>query len=106
VIAIAGKYVDAEGDTILFDADGAEDRVYILDGNSYYLGEEKPFGIFDEDTLELRMLAGTNGVGSDSFYLALGWGGNLIKDVSDSTVQKDAYIDRLAQTDVPQQTSF
>ncbi len=106
VRGVAGKYVDAEGDTILFDADGAEDRVYILDGNSYYLGEEKPFGIFDEDTLELRMLAGTNGVGSDSFYLALGWGGNLIKDVSDSTVQKDAYIDRLAQTDVPQQTSF
>lgn len=106
VRGVAGKYIDAEGDTVLFDADGAEDRIYILDGNSYYLGEEKPFGIFDEDTLELRMLAGTNGVGSDSFYLALGWGGNLIKDVSDSTVQKDAYIDRLSQTDVAQQTSF
>jgi len=106
VRGVSGKYVDEEGDTILFDADGAEDRIYILDGNSYYLGEEKPFGIFDEDTLELRMLAGTNGVGSDSFYLALGWGGNLIKDVSDSTLQKDAYIDRLSQTDVPQQTGF
>jgi len=106
VKGVAGKYVDEEGDTILFDADGAEDRVYILDGNSFYLGEEKPFGIFDEDTLELRMLAGTNSVGSDSFYLALGWGGQLIKDVSDSTLQKDAYIDRLSQTDVAQQTSF
>lgn len=106
VRGVAGKYVDADGDTVIYDADGAEDRIYILDGNSFYLGEEKAFGIFDEDTLELRMLAGTNGVGSDSFYLALGWGGNLIKDVSDSSLQKDAYIDRLSQTDVPQATSF
>lgn len=106
VKGVAGRYVDEDGDTRLYDADGAEDRVYIADGNSYYLGEEKPFGIFDEDSLELRMLAGTNGVGSDSFYLALGWGGNLIKDVSDSTLQRDAYIDRISQTDVAQQTSF
>jgi len=103
---VAGKYVDAEGDTIIYDADGAEDRIYIMDGNSYYWGEEKSFGIFDEDTLELRMLAGTNGVGSDSFYLAIGCGGNLIKDVSESTLQKDAFINRLSQTDLPMQQSF
>lgn len=106
VRGVAGKYIDQDGDTILFDADAAEDRVYLLDGNSYYLGEEKPFGIFDEDSLEMRMLAGTNSVGSDSFALAIGWGGNLVKDLSSNGFQKDAYIDRLSQTDVPQQTSF
>lgn len=106
VKGVASKYVDADGDTVLFDADGAEDRIYILDGNSFYLGEEKPFGLYDEDGNELRMIAGTNGVGSDGFYLAIGWGGNMIKDVSESRIQCDAYIDRLSQTDVPQQTSF
>jgi hypothetical protein len=106
VRGVAGKYIDQDGDTMLFDGDAAEDRVYILDGNSYYLGEEKPFGIFDEDSLEMRMLAGVNSVGSDSFALAIGWGGNLIKDLSSNGFQRDAYIDRLSQTDVPQQTSF
>lgn len=106
VKGVAGKYVDDDGDTILFDADGAEDRVYLADGNSLYLGEEKSFGLFDEDSLELRMLLGVNGVGSDSFFMAIGWGGNLIKDVSQSTMQRDCFIDRISQTDVAQQTSL
>jgi len=106
VKGVAGKYVDADGDTVIYDADGAEDRVYVLDGNSFYLGEEKPFGLYTEDGLELRMLQGVNGIGSDSFSMAVGWGGNLIKDVSESYTQKDAYIDRLSQTDVIQQTSL
>lgn len=106
VKGVAGKYQDADGDTYIFDADGAEDRIYIIDGNSFYLGEEKSFGIFDEDSLELRMLAGSNSVGSDGFFMAIGWGGNLIKDVSESRVQGDVYVDRLAQTDVQQQTSL
>jgi hypothetical protein len=106
VKGVAGKYIDADGDTYLYDADAAEDRIYILDGNSFYLGEEKKFGIFDEDSLEMRMLAGTPGVGSDGFFMAIGWGGNLIKDVSESRFQCDAYIDRLSQTDAQQQTSL
>jgi hypothetical protein len=106
VKGVAGKFQDADGDTYLYDADGAEDRIYILDGNSFYLGEEKPFGIFDEDSLELRMKAGANSVGADGFFMAIGWGGNLIKDVSESRVQCDAFIDRLSQTDVQQQQSL
>jgi hypothetical protein len=106
VKGVAGKYVDADGDSYIFDADGAEDRIYILDGNSFYLGEEKKFGIFDEDGMDLRMLAGASSVGSDGFFLAIGWGGNLIKDVSEGRAQSDAYIDRLSQTDVQQQISL
>jgi hypothetical protein len=106
VKGVAGKYIDADGDTYLFDADAAEDRIYIVDGNSFYLGEEKPFGIFDEDSLELRMLAGTNSVGSDGFFFAIGWGGNMIKDVSESRFQCDAFIDRLSQTDVQTQVQL
>lgn len=106
VKGVAGKYIDADGDTYLYDADAAEDRIYLLDGNSFYLGEEKPFGIFDEDSLEMRMLAGTNSVGSDGFFMAIGWGGNLIKDVSESRFQCDAYIDRVSQTDELGQISF
>ena len=106
VKGVAGKYVDADGDSYIFDADGAEDRIYILDGNSFYLGEEKKFGIFDEDGMDLRMLAGASSVGSDGFFLAIGWGGNLIKDVSEGRAQSDAFIDRLSQTDVQQQISL
>jgi hypothetical protein len=106
VKGVAGKYIDADGDTYLFDSDAAEDRIYIVDGNSFYLGEEKPFGFYSEDGQELRMLSGTNSVGSDAFFFAIGWGGNLIKDVSESRFQCDAFIDRLSQTDQMTQVSL
>ena len=54
----------------------------------------------------MRMLAGTNSVGADGFFMAIGWGGNLIKDVSESRFQCDAYIDRISQTDEIGQISF
>lgn len=103
VRGIANKYVDEDGDTYLIDADGAEDRIYILDGNSYYLGEEKSFGAFDEDGNDIRMLVGSNVSGSDKFAGSIGWGGNMIKE---GNMRADAYIDRLSQTDIAQQVSL
>ncbi len=106
VKGVAGKYIDADGDSYLYDADAAEDRIYIIDSNSFYLGEEKPFGLFNEDGMDIRMLAGTPGVGADGFFMAVGWGGNLIKDVSESRFQCDAYIDRISQTGAVGQISL
>lgn len=103
VRGVAGKYIDEDGDTYIIDADAAEDRIYILDGESYYVGEEKPFGAFDEDGNDIRMLAGANTSGSDKFAGSIGCGMNIIKDGSP---RKDAYIDRLSQTDVAQQVSL
>ncbi len=103
VRGVASKYVDQDGDTMLLDADGAEDRVYILSAGSYTLGEEKSFGMFDEDGNDIRMLAGTNSSGSDQFAGSIGWGGNLIKD---GLPRLDSFIDRLSQTDVTQQISL
>lgn len=102
VRGVANKYIDADGDTYLLCADGAEDRIYILDGGSYGMGEERPFGIFNEDGNEIRMLVGANSNGSDAFAGSLGWGGNTIKE---GLPRMDAYIDRLSQTDVAQQVS-
>lgn len=103
VRGVAQKYVDADGDTYLFDADGAEDRIYMFDGGSIYFGEEKPFGMYNEDSQEIRMLHGTNTSGSDAYFGAIGWGGNLIKE---GLPRCDAYIDRLSQSGVMQQTSL
>lgn len=103
VRGVAASYVDADGDTMLVCADGAEDRIYIIDGSSYGIGEEKAFGAFDEDGNDIRMLVGANTSGSDKFAGSIGWGGNLIKD---GLPRVDAYIDRLSQTDVAQQISL
>lgn len=103
VRGVASKYVDADGDTMLMDADGAEDRVYIIDDSSYKMGEERPFGTFDEDGNDIRMLVGVNSSGSDKFAGSIGWGGNMIKE---GLPRVDAYIDRLSQTDIAQQISL
>lgn len=103
VRGVASKYIDADGDTMLVCADGAEDRIYIIDGSSYKMGEEKAFGAFDEDGNEIRMLVGANSSGSDKFAGSIGWGGNLMKD---GLPRLDAYIDRLSQTDIAQQISL
>jgi hypothetical protein len=103
VRGVASKYIDADGDTTLIAADNAEDRIYIVDDGGYQLGEEKPFGAFDEDGNDIRMLAGANSSGSDKFAGSIGWGGNLIKS---GLPRMDAYIDRLSQTDVAQQISL
>lgn len=103
VRGVASKYVDAEGDTYLIPADAAEDRVYILSASGYSLGQEKPFGAFDEDGNDIRMLVGVNDSGSDRFAGSIGWGGNMIKE---GLPRMDAYIDRLSQTDLAQQVSL
>lgn len=103
VRGVASKYVDADGDTMLVCADGAEDRIYIIDGSNFKMGEEKPFGAFDEDGNDIRMLVGANSSGSDKFAGSIGWGGNLIKE---GLPRVDAYIDRLSQTDIAQQVSL
>ena len=103
VRGVASKFVDDDGDNILVDADGAEDRIYFLDDSSYKIGEQKSFGMFDEDGNQIRMLAGTNSSGSDAFAGSIGWGGNMIKDGLPKT---DVYLDRLSQTDVTQQISL
>lgn len=103
VRGVASKYIDADGDTMLICADGAEDRIYIIDASSYKMGEEKSFGAFDEDGNDIRMLVGANSSGSDKFAGSIGWGGNMIKD---GLPRIDAYIDRLSQTDVAQQISL
>ena len=103
VRGVADKYIDEDGDTYIIDADGAEDRIYIIDGSSYSLGEEKPFGAYDEDGNDIRMLVGVNVSGSDRFAGSVGWGGNLVKE---GLPRADAYIDRLSQTDVAQQISL
>lgn len=103
VRGVATNYLDAEGDSYLIAADGAEDRVYFLDDSNYKMGEEKAFGAFDEDGNDIRMLAGANTSGSDKFAGSIGCGGNMIKEGIPRT---DAYIDRISQTDVAQQISL
>lgn len=103
VRGVANKYIDADGDTYLMPADAAEDRVYILSQGGYSLGEEKPFGAYDDDGSDIRMLTGVNDTGSDKLAGSIGWGGNLIKE---GLPRLDAYMDRLAQTDLAQQISL
>lgn len=103
VRGVTRHYVDEDGDTYLIDADGAEDRIYILNGDGWKMGEEKPFGAFDEDGNDIRMLVGSLSNGSDKFAGSIGWGGNVIKE---GKSRMDAYIDRLSQTDVVQQISL
>ncbi len=49
-----------------------EDRCYITNTPDLFVLEEKPFGVYSEDGLDIRMSMGTNGVGSDSFVGAMG----------------------------------
>ena len=49
-----------------------EDRIYFLDDKNIFVIEEKPFGAYDTDGNDIRMKAGTAGVGSDSWTGAIG----------------------------------
>lgn len=49
-----------------------EDRIYFLNSKDLFVCEQKPFGVYDNDGLEMRMAMGANGVGSDSFVGAFG----------------------------------
>lgn len=49
-----------------------EDRIYFLNDKDLFVVEQKPFGVYDNDGLDMRMSMGVNGVGSDSFSGAFG----------------------------------
>jgi hypothetical protein len=68
---ISKKYVD--GDTVWVpDADCDEDRVYLVKPEDVKLFEEMPFGDYDLDGQDMRMLMGTNNTGSDAYSKAVG----------------------------------
>lgn len=76
VKGVAKMYKD--GDTIFVeDADCDEDRGYFFDMSQISRFEEMPFGDYDLDGRDIRMAQGTNNTGSDTYYKAIGWVGNL-----------------------------
>jgi hypothetical protein len=72
---IQGDYTD--GDTrFIVDADVDEDRVYFAKTKDFKIYEMKPYGKYNRDGLENRMLLGANQTGSDNYQSAVGWKGN------------------------------
>ncbi len=72
---VQGDYTD--GDTrFICDADMDEDRVYFCKTADYKIYEMKPFGKYNRDGLDSRMLLGANQTGSDNWQSAIGWKGN------------------------------
>ncbi len=80
VYGVPSKYVDADGDIHFLDADAPDDQIRILDANSYHVAESMPWGVYDDDGQEFRMLFGTYNAGSDEWMKAIGWQGQLYKD--------------------------
>lgn len=71
---VQGDYTD--GDTrFICDADMDEDRVYFCKTSDYKIYEMKPFGKYNKDGLDQRMLLGANNTGSDNWQSAVGWKG-------------------------------
>jgi hypothetical protein len=71
VKGVAKRYED--GDTVFVrDADMDEDRVYLVQSEQYAMFEEMPFGEYNIDGQEWRMLLGANNTGSDNYQRALG----------------------------------
>lgn len=76
VKGVAEKFVS--GDTIFVkDADCCEDRFYFVNSSEMSRFEEMPFGEYDLDGQDLRMVLGSNSTGSDTYQRAIGWVGNL-----------------------------
>lgn len=72
---VQGDYTD--GDTrFICDADMDEDRVYFAKTSDFKIYEMKPYGPYNRDGLEMRMLLGANSTGSDNWQKAVGWKGN------------------------------
>lgn len=71
VRGISKRYVD--GDTSWVEAaDMDEDRYYFVKPEAVLMFEEMPFGDYDLDGLEMRMLVGDNQNGSDEYSKAVG----------------------------------
>jgi hypothetical protein len=66
-----------DGDTRFIQAaDMDEDRVYFAKTDQMKIYEMKPFGKYNRDGLQTRMLLGANSTGSDNWQSAIGWKGN------------------------------
>lgn len=71
VKGVQKRYED--GDTVFIeDADMDEDRGYFVQADQFGMWEEMPFGPYDLDGQELRMLFGANSTGSDNYQKAIG----------------------------------
>jgi hypothetical protein len=79
VYGVPSKYVDEDGDVHFIDADAPDEQVRMLDASSYMVGEDMPWGVYNDDGKEWRMRHGTADSGSDVWFLALGWHGQLYK---------------------------
>lgn len=71
VSGVATEYQD--GDTVFVrDADADEDRTALFQAEAMAMYEEMPFGLYDLDNQEWRMLLGVNNAGSDNYQQAMG----------------------------------
>lgn len=86
----------AAGATTFVSAiDCDEDRIYFVDHEHIAWYEEMPYGPYDLDGNILRMVPGSNGNGTDAYYFAVGWAGNLGVD----SFRTFALIKRCSMTD-------
>lgn len=78
VSGVAATYED--GDTIFIrDSDADEDRTAFFRAEALQRYEEMPFGLYDLDNQEWRMLLGVNGAGSDNYQQAMGCRCTIVK---------------------------
>jgi hypothetical protein len=95
VYGVPSKYIDSDGDVHFADADAPDEQIRILAADAYGVGEDMPWGIYDDDGNQWRMRPGSNNAGSDRFYLAMGWQGQLEKK---GVGLADALIDNVAHS--------
>lgn len=94
VTGVAGSYTDGDT-TFLPIVNMDEDRTYLVDLSDIERYTEMDFGLYDLDGQTLRMKPGTNQVGSDNYYGAVGISMNL----GLSAPMKHALIRRAAFSD-------
>jgi len=68
---VQSEYTDGDT-TFCLDADMDEDRVYFAQNDQMRIYEMMPFGPYDKDGLDMRMILGANGTGSDNWQHAIG----------------------------------
>lgn len=76
VKGVAGSYTDGDT-TFLPNVCIDEDRVYLTDLNDIERYVEMDMGLYNLDGMTIRQRSGTNGVGSDRWYGAIGLSMNL-----------------------------
>lgn len=95
VYGVASKYVDSDGDIHFLDADAPDDQIRIIDANTLSVGEDMPWGVYNDDGNEWRMRPGAFSSGSDIWVLSMGWQGQLKKA---GVMMADAIIDDVAHS--------